>query len=101
MTTSDTQSVAAIYENGILRLLEPLALPEHARVRVTVAAEDEALSPDREQIRAALAAAGLILVEPSARARQPLSPQARAELGRQVPPGRPLSEIIIEERGER
>jgi predicted DNA-binding antitoxin AbrB/MazE fold protein len=27
----------AIYENGVLRPLSPLALPEHSRVRITVA----------------------------------------------------------------
>lgn len=29
-------SVDAIYENGVLRPLSPLALPEHARVRLSV-----------------------------------------------------------------
>ena len=31
-----TITTEAIYENGILRPLSPLALPEHARVRVAV-----------------------------------------------------------------
>jgi len=31
-----TRSVAAIYENGVLRPLEPLPLKEHQRVSVTV-----------------------------------------------------------------
>lgn len=30
------QTVEAIYENGILKLLEPLSLREHERVQVTV-----------------------------------------------------------------
>ena len=29
-----TTAVEAIYENGLLRPLQPLALPEHARVRI-------------------------------------------------------------------
>jgi predicted DNA-binding antitoxin AbrB/MazE fold protein len=35
--------VEAIYENGVLRPLSPLALPEHARVRLSVGgpADDE------------------------------------------------------------
>jgi predicted DNA-binding antitoxin AbrB/MazE fold protein len=33
--------VEAIYENGVLRPLEPLDLPEHERVRLTVQAADE------------------------------------------------------------
>jgi predicted DNA-binding antitoxin AbrB/MazE fold protein len=31
-----TTSVEAIYEDGVLRLLEPLALAEHTRVRIAV-----------------------------------------------------------------
>ena len=56
---------------------------------------------ERERVRAALRAAGL-LVEPSPEAvqKKPLTPEERARLAAQVPPGRPLSEIIIEERGE-
>ena len=31
-----TNHVDAVYENGVLRLLEPLPLEEHQRVRVTI-----------------------------------------------------------------
>lgn len=31
-----TRSVTAVYENGLLRLLEPLPLKQHQRVSVTV-----------------------------------------------------------------
>ena len=31
-----TTAVDAIYEGGLLRLLQPLALPEHTRVRLSV-----------------------------------------------------------------
>jgi len=31
-----TTAIEAIYENGVLRPLQPLALPEHAHVRVSV-----------------------------------------------------------------
>jgi len=31
-----TTAVEAIYENGVLRPLQPLALPEHAHVRLSV-----------------------------------------------------------------
>jgi len=98
MTTQEIQSVPAIWEDGVLRPLLPLALPEHARVHITVAVTEEALLPDREQIQAALALAGLSLVEPVTYGLKPLSPEARAALAREVPPGRPLSLIIDEER---
>lgn len=35
-----TTTVEAIYENGTLVLREPLALPEHASVRVTIESQD-------------------------------------------------------------
>ena len=31
-----TTGVEAIYENGVLRLLQPLALPEHTHVRLSL-----------------------------------------------------------------
>jgi predicted DNA-binding antitoxin AbrB/MazE fold protein len=40
------KSVEAIYENGVFRPLEPVDLPEHQRVQVSVADEDEWLDRD-------------------------------------------------------
>lgn len=40
------KSVEGIYENGVFRPLEPVDLPEHQRVQVTVADEDEWLDRD-------------------------------------------------------
>ena len=37
LTQPATQVVEAVYENGVLRPLQPLELDEHARVRLTVA----------------------------------------------------------------
>jgi predicted DNA-binding antitoxin AbrB/MazE fold protein len=34
-------TVEAIYENGLLRPLQPLALKEHQQVRLTIEAEDD------------------------------------------------------------
>jgi predicted DNA-binding antitoxin AbrB/MazE fold protein len=41
-----TQKVEAIYENGLLKPLEALALPEGQRVLVTIEPQAEQLSPD-------------------------------------------------------
>ena len=38
-------AVEAIYEDGLLRPLQPLALPEHAHVRISVETLDE--DPER------------------------------------------------------
>jgi predicted DNA-binding antitoxin AbrB/MazE fold protein len=44
-----SQPIEAIYENGLLRPLEPLALPEFARVQLDVrTVERETLSPVTE-----------------------------------------------------
>ena len=40
-----TKQVEAVYENGVLRPLEPLLLDEHQRVTVTVSAEEDPLAP--------------------------------------------------------
>jgi len=40
------RTVAAVYENGVLRPLEPLDLPEHQEVQVTIAGPP--LPPDQE-----------------------------------------------------
>jgi len=49
-------TATAIYENGILRLLTPLALPEHARVQVQVeAVTDESAEPDGQVLQRLLA----------------------------------------------
>src|SRR2546429_7229422 len=45
-----TITLEAVYENGVLRPLSPLALPEHARVRVVVDdMSDDARAPWLEQ----------------------------------------------------
>ncbi len=102
MTISATQSVPAIYEDGVLRPLQPLALAEHARVHITVAISDESPTappaPHQAELRAAFTAVGLTLVEWQAPGHPPLSADARAILAREIPPGRALSEIIQEER---
>ena len=92
-------TVSAIYEDGILRLLAPLPLPEHTPVQVTVEMPDSIQADPRQRIRTALVAAGLSRgpSEPWA-GPQPLSVEDRATLAQHVAAGRPLSEIIDEER---
>ena len=94
-------TATAVYENGVLRLLTPLELPEHTQVQIYVQPtqpETDAMAHRRE-VRAALVAAGLSL--PATNAPSPsdlLSADQRAELARRFSAGRPLSELIIEER---
>ncbi len=92
-------TVTAIYENGVLRPLTPLALPERARVQVHVRLESTDMDEHRRQVREALVAAGLSLPTPDTPpAASPISAERRDELAHRFAVGRPLSELIIEER---
>jgi predicted DNA-binding antitoxin AbrB/MazE fold protein len=97
------ETITAIYENGVLRPLAPLALPEHTTVQISI----KTVPPPagavarRSMIIQTLVAAGLAAPPPSASPSSLLSEQERHELAHRIPAGRPLSEIIIEEREER
>jgi len=91
--------VTAVYENGVLRPLHPLNLRERQTVRVQVLPEE----PGKvEQVIQALVEAGLLTPPPGHSEIDPLSEEERRELAQTLSQasGRPLSEIIIEERGE-
>jgi predicted DNA-binding antitoxin AbrB/MazE fold protein len=97
-------TIEAIYENGVLRPLQPLHLAEHSRVEVSIQVVTEADSLEHQQrrVRALLVAAGLMLPEnttpkPSAGL---FSEEERRQFAEQLPPARPLSEMILEERDE-
>ena len=95
------QIITAIYENGVLRPLTPLTLPEHTEVEILIKPlpSTAAAETHRHRVRKVLSAAGLVLPEPDTPPLvQPLSITERHELARRIPTGRPLSEIIIEER---
>jgi predicted DNA-binding antitoxin AbrB/MazE fold protein len=93
-------SVIAIYENGVLRPLEPLALPEHTRVQVQV---QRVLSPEdvaehRLRVREIMIAAGLSLSDAPAAPSSPISAERCEELATRFATGQPLSELLIAER---
>jgi predicted DNA-binding antitoxin AbrB/MazE fold protein len=93
--------VEAVYENSVLRLLQPLNLRDGQMVRVQVLSEEP--RNEEEEVIQALVAAGLM--RPPERVTPPPDPASEEErreladrLGRM--PGKPLSEIVIEDRGE-
>ncbi|MGC9336183.1 MAG: antitoxin family protein [Anaerolineae bacterium] len=94
-----TEIVTAVYERGVLRPLHPIDLHEHQTVRLQVLPE---AGDDVESVIEALVQAGL-LTPPLGRSEVP-SPSAeeRRELAERLGQvrGKPLSEVIIEERGE-
>jgi predicted DNA-binding antitoxin AbrB/MazE fold protein len=103
MEDAMTETITAVYEHGVLRPLTPLHLPEHSRVEIEVRTIHNHLDAHdlREQVRAALDAAG-ILAPVNPLTSSPLSEVDRTTLAEQliVPGATPLSQLIIEDRGE-
>ena len=98
-----SQTITAVYENGVLRPLTPLALPDHARVELDVRpiAEPIDAAAHREQVRQVLAAAGVLAhTELPSNAPEPLSAHERMTLAETLAEAgvSPLSRSILEER---
>jgi predicted DNA-binding antitoxin AbrB/MazE fold protein len=92
--------ITATYENGVLRPLRPLNLRERQTVRLQILPEEP--SDEVEEVVQLLVKAGL-LTPPSGHSEfGPVSEEKRRELAESLgqEPGDPLSEIIIDERGE-
>lgn len=96
-------SITVIYENGVLRPLTPLQLPERTCIRIRLEqVATEGAQELRRQVQEVLAAAGIITMPPIAPQTPPsLSPERREELALKFSVGGPLSELIIEERQKR
>lgn len=94
--------IRAVYEKGMLRPLQPLNLRERQTVRLQVVSEEPAENESEAVIRL-LVEEGLLTPPPGRSDVAPLSEPERRELADRLgrAPGKPLSEIIIEDRGER
>jgi len=92
--------VTAVYENGILRPLEPLSLKEHQRIRIQLLPEQ--IFTETEQLIQALVDKGRLTPPPGTLEANPLSTAERQQLAILLgqAAAKPLSEIIIEDRGE-
>jgi predicted DNA-binding antitoxin AbrB/MazE fold protein len=93
--------ITAIYEKGVLRPLHPLNLREQQRVYLQVLPVEPV--DEAEEVIQLLVAAGLMT--PPKRGTpppDPISEEERRELADILgkAPGKPLSEIVIEDRGE-
>ena len=92
--------LTAVYENGILRPLGPVKLRERQTVRLQVLTHEPV--DEADQIIKKLANAGLLSLPPGQSTVKPVPEKKRQEvassLGRAS--GKPLSAIIMEERGE-
>jgi len=97
-----------VHADGTIEPLEPIGVTGARRALLTILEEPaapSASSPVEDPATAALftqlRAEGLIAVPDDIPADLvPLSREAREALARRIPPGKPLSEIIIEDREE-
>ncbi|MGH2409260.1 MAG: antitoxin family protein [Chloroflexota bacterium] len=98
------QAIRAIYENGVLRPLTALELPDHTEVRIQVETtlDRSEAETHRRAVDDALIVAGLLTPRAvDQAASRPLTDGERDALSRRIRGGRPLSKIILEERDGR
>jgi predicted DNA-binding antitoxin AbrB/MazE fold protein len=95
------RTVPAIYEQGVLRPLRPLQLPEHTRVQVTVLVEEDGTEEERSRVRKTLLDAGVIRLHPPAEVAPSVSERRMAAAAKALGHAGPLSELIIAERDGR
>lgn len=93
------ETITAVYSNGVLHPQNPLPLKDGQIVRIQVLPDETASSI--EEVIQSLVAAGIVTPPPRCGDVEPVSEEAWRELTQRLEasPGKPLSEIIIEERG--
>lgn len=97
------QVIKAVVEKGLLRPLRPLNLRERQTVRIQVLADEPALSETPGEAARLMVAAGML--RPKSAGPIPEDPVPAAERRRLADllgaaPGKPLSELILDDRGE-
>ena len=98
-----TETILAVYEEGVLRPLEPLHLKEQQTVYVQVVPKEQITDERNETVRI-LVEAGLVRPRPEGPIPPaPLSKKERKALADRIGqvPGKTASEMVIEDRGER
>ncbi|MCA9979281.1 MAG: antitoxin family protein [Anaerolineales bacterium] len=94
-------SIAVIYEKGVLRPLQPLNLPEQARLEIQIMPPQEAQLTETEQAYRVLVEAGLIQSPlPLIHATEPLTAEERSLAASAYGQAGALSTLIIAERDE-
>jgi predicted DNA-binding antitoxin AbrB/MazE fold protein len=94
-------TLTVVYENGVLRPLQPVSLREQQRVRIQLLPDEPDDAVDR--VLQTLLASGALTAPSGYSGVKPMTDAKRRELADRLGnvPGKPLSEIIIEERGPR
>jgi len=91
------ETISAVYEKGILRPLQPLRLREGQMVRIRILPE---VASEGDAAVRSLVEAGLLTPPPGHSDMEPLTRTSATRTGRRLgrAPGKPLSQIIIEDR---
>jgi predicted DNA-binding antitoxin AbrB/MazE fold protein len=94
------QTIKAVYEKGVLRPLQPLDLKERQAVRIQIMLEQGA-DVEAEAVMRSLAGVGLVTLSPGQTDAPQTSRDERIAVADRLgcAPGKALSEIIIEDRG--
>ncbi|MDQ2996859.1 MAG: antitoxin family protein [Chloroflexota bacterium] len=95
-----SEIIHAVYEQGVLRPLTPLHLPEHTHVQISIDPISNA-EVERQRVRQALIAGGVIQPHLPATPIQPVSEEALATAAQALANAGSLSELIIAERDGR
>ncbi len=95
-----SETITAIYEQGVLRPLIPLSLPERTQVQIQIIAPPPVAQNERQRVRQALLNAGVIKPHPPLEPIRPVS-EAKLAAANALAAADPLSELIIAERAER
>jgi len=95
-----SESVTAIYENGVLRPLRKLNLRERQTVEVYITTSEDTSPSESDRVLRALAASGAVTPADPTSAVPPISEQRREELARIFSTGKSVSELILEIRRE-
>ena len=94
------QTVTAIYQNGVLRPLVTLDLPENSEVELNVKII-ESKQDSRAAISELLVQKGLSQPKKRTEPKQNLSPEERERLAKVFSAPQPLGKLISEDREER
>ena len=95
------ETITVVYEQGVLRPLAPLPMPEHTRIEIQIVEPSLPVEEERHRVRQVLLAAGVIRLQPSAEAVPSVSEAQLAAAASALAAGGPLSELIIAERDGR
>jgi predicted DNA-binding antitoxin AbrB/MazE fold protein len=94
--------IRAIHENGVLRLLTPLNLPEQIEVEIAGEIRPIYAFNDGDELFTTLLRTAELLAIPDEISEElmPLSEEEERALAARIKPRKPFADIIIEERGE-